>query len=351
MTAKNQNYRLLEIFIHVFCWILFFGFPIIMAQSESGSINWSAFMRFIIVPASLFSIFYINYFILIPKLLFEEHKKKFLISNLIIIIAFSVVIRWWNEMHIQPPPPEMIRHNPPSKILFIIRDVASMIFSAGLSVAIRLSIRWNETEAARREAVKSMTEAELRNLRNQLNPHFLLNTLNNIYALIAIDSDKAQQAVQELSKLLRYVLYDNQSMYVPLKKEIDFIKNYIELMRIRVSEDVTIETVFKIKENSQTPVAPLIFISLIENAFKHGISPTENSFIKINIEEDDNKIICNIQNSNHPKNVTDKSGSGIGLEQVGKRLQLLYPGQYEWKCWLSENDTVYNSHISITPKN
>ncbi|MBM6888905.1 histidine kinase [Bacteroides caecigallinarum] len=351
MTAKNQNYRLLEIFIHVFCWILFFGFPIIMAQSESGSINWSAFMRFIIVPASLFSIFYINYFILIPKLLFEEHKKKFLISNLIIIIAFSVVIRWWNEMHIQPPPPEMIRHNPPSKIIFIIRDVASMIFSAGLSVAIRLSIRWNETEAARREAVKSMTEAELRNLRNQLNPHFLLNTLNNIYALIAIDSDKAQQAVQELSKLLRYVLYDNQSMYVPLKKEIDFIKNYIELMRIRVSEDVTIETVFKIKENSQTPVAPLIFISLIENAFKHGISPTENSFIKINIEEDDNKIICNIQNSNHPKNVTDKSGSGIGLEQVGKRLQLLYPGQYEWKCWLSENDTVYNSHISITPKN
>lgn len=351
MTAKNQNYRLLEIFIHVFCWILFFGFPIIMAQSESGSINWSAFMRFIIVPASLFSIFYINYFILIPKLLFEEHKKKFLISNLIIIIAFSVVIRWWNEMHIQPPPPEMIRHNPPSKIIFIIRDVASMIFSAGLSVAIRLSIRWNETEAARREAVKSMTEAELRNLRNQLNPHFLLNTLNNIYALIAIDSDKAQQAVQELSKLLRYVLYDNQSMYVPLKKEIDFIKNYIELMRIRVSEDVTIETVFKIKENSQTPVAPLIFISLIENAFKHGISPTENSFIKINIEEDDNKIICNIQNSNHPKNVTDKSGSGIGLEQVGKRLQLLYPGQYEWKCWLSENDTVYNSHTSITPKN
>lgn len=351
MTAKNQNYRLLEIFIHVFCWILFFGFPIIMAQSESGSINWSAFLRFIIVPASLFSIFYINYFILIPKLLFEEHKKKFLISNLIIIIAFSVVIRWWNEMHIQPPPPEMIRHNPPSKIIFIIRDVASMIFSAGLSVAIRLSIRWNETEAARREAVKSMTEAELRNLRNQLNPHFLLNTLNNIYALIAIDYDKAQQAVQELSKLLRYVLYDNQSMYVPLKKEIDFIKNYIELMRIRVSEDVTIETVFKIKENSQTPVAPLIFISLIENAFKHGISPTENSFIKINIEEDDNKIICNIQNSNHPKNVTDKSGSGIGLEQVGKRLQLLYPGQYEWKCWLSENDTVYNSHISITPKN
>lgn len=351
MTAVNRNYRLLEISIHVFCWGLFFGFPVIMTQSENGSINWKAFMRFVIVPASLFTIFYINYFLLIPKLLFNEHKRKFLVTNIIIIFLFSIAIRWWNEMHIQPPPPEMLRHNPPSRIIFIIRDIASMIFSAGLSVAIRLSIRWNETEAARREAVKSMTEAELRNLRNQLNPHFLLNTLNNIYALIAFDTDKAQQAVQELSKLLRYVLYDNQSMYVPLKKEIDFIKNYIELMRIRVSDCVSIETNFNIKENSQTPVAPLIFISLIENAFKHGISPTEPSFIRINIEENDNSIICLIQNSNHPKNTTDKSGSGIGLEQVGKRLELLYPGQYEWKCWLDEDNSVYNSHITIKLKN
>ena len=84
-----------------------------------------------------------------------------------------------------------------------------------------MSKRWSETEAERREAVKSRTEAELKNLRNQLNPHFLLNTLNNIYALIAFDTEKAQQAVQELSKLLRYVLYDNQQMFVPLGKEID----------------------------------------------------------------------------------------------------------------------------------
>lgn len=347
MKFLNHKNRLLEISIHVFCWILFFGFPIIMTQSDNGSINWKAFIRFVIVPASLFTIFYINYFLLIPKLLFKDHKRKFIITNIAIIIISSLAIRWWNEMHIQPPPPEMMRHNPPSIIVFIIRDIASMIFSAGLSVAIRLSIRWNETEAARREAVKSMTEAELKNLRNQLNPHFLLNTLNNIYALIAIDCDKAQQAVQELSKLLRYVLYDNQSMYVPLKKEIDFIKNYIELMRIRVSEEVEIETNFNTTENSQTQVAPLIFISLIENAFKHGISPSEKSFIKINISEDNNCISCLIQNSNHPKNTTDKSGSGIGLEQVSKRLELLYPGQYEWKCWLSDNNSVYNSYITI----
>lgn len=99
--------------------------------------------------------------------------------------------------------------------------------------------------------------------------------------------------------------------------------------------------------NSQTPVAPLIFISLIENAFKHGISPTGESFIKIIIEENEESIICTIQNSNHPKTTTDKSGSGIGLEQVSKRPELLYAGRYEWKCWLSDNDSIYNRFRTI----
>lgn len=108
---------------------------------------------------------------------------------------------------------------------------------------------------------KSRTEAELKNLRNQLNPHFLLNTLNNIYALIAFDTDKAQTAVQELSRLLRHVLYDNQQNFVTLGKEMDFIKNYIALMRIRLSSNVTVETRFDIRPDSPTEIAPLIFIS------------------------------------------------------------------------------------------
>ena len=195
-----------------------------------------------------------------------------------------------------------------------------MIFTVGLSVAIRMSLRWSATELERREAVKSRTEAELKNLRNQLNPHFLLNTLNNIYALTAFDTEKAQQAIQELSKLLRYVLYDNQETFVPLTKEVEFIQNYIELMRIRVSSAVKINTNFQIRPDSQSPVAPLLFISLIENAFKHGISPTEPSFIDITLTEKDDEIHCVIRNSNYPKNAMDKSGSGIGLEQVRKRL-------------------------------
>lgn len=337
----------LEILIHIICWGLFFAFPIFFAQRTNGTINWKEFMHHSIFPTSAFFIFYLNYFLLIPYLLFRERSKQFLLTNFVIIAIMTLGQRYLNNL-IAPPPPDLNRPIPPQYI-FYLRDMAGLIFSTGLSVAIRMSIRWSQAEAERQEAVKSRTEAELKNLRNQLNPHFLLNTLNNIYALIAFDTDKAQQAVQELSKLLRYVLYDNQQMFVPLIKEIDFIRNYIELMRIRVSPQVTIETEFHIKPESQTPIAPLIFISLIENAFKHGISPTHPSFISITITETDEEICCTIRNSNYPKTRTDKSGSGIGLEQVSKRLELIYPGRYHWERHVSHDGKEYLSSISIRP--
>ena len=227
------------------------------------------------------------------------------------------------------------QHMGPPKWIFILRDVSTMILTAGLSAAIKLSRRWAQMDADRREAEKSRTEAELKNLRNQLNPHFLLNTLNNIYALIAFDADKAQTAVQELSRLLRHVLYDNQQNFVTLDKEMDFIRNYIELMRIRLSANVRVETKIDVRPDSRTEIAPLIFISLIENAFKHGISPTEPS------------LHCEITNSYHPKSVADKSGSGIGLEQVRKRLELTYPGHYAWQQGVSEAMKEYKSILII----
>ena len=312
-SVNETTSRPFEFIIHTICWGMFFGFSLFFTQRDNGTIDWNAFLHHSLVPASFFVIFYINYFLYIPRILFRNHLKQFLLLNLLTILVFAV-----------------------------------LVFTVGLSVAIRMSLRWSEAEAARREAVKSRMEAELKSLRNQLNPHFLLNTLNNIYALIAFDTDKAQQAVQELSRLLRYVLYDNQEKYVPLCKEVGFICNYIELMRIRVTEDVDIETHFDIKPDSQTPIAPLIFISLIENAFKHGISPTNHSFIHISLTEKDGQVNCVIRNSNYPKNENDKSGSGIGLEQVQKRLELLYPGRYKWECNHSEDQKEYYSSITIT---
>ena len=208
-----------------------------------------------------------------------------------------------------------------------------------------MSARWTQAEAARKEAERNRSEAELKNLRNQLNPHFLLNTLNNIYALIAFDTDKAQQAVQELSKLLRYVLYDNQQTYVPLGKETDFIRNYIELMRIRLSSNVQMTTQIDILPDSRTLIAPLIFISLIENAFKHGTSNDRPSFIRIDIHERGGELVCRIRNSCFPKTASDRSGSGIGLKNLSKRLEMIYPQRHTFEY--GERGGTYTALLRI----
>ncbi|WP_321335106.1 sensor histidine kinase [uncultured Bacteroides sp.] len=347
---QQVNSRPLEILIHIISWGIVFGLPFIFMERESNIIDWASYLRRTVVPFSFLIVFYVNYFIFIPRLLFSEQPRKYIIYNIILLVVIGLGLQVWQEIKVPPINfrPDNKRPLPPQWVFFI-RDIVSLIFTIGLSAAIRMSGRWRESETARREAEKSRTEAELKNLRNQLNPHFLLNTLNNIYALISFDTDKAQQAVQELSKLLRHVLYDNQQTYVPLGKEADFIQNYIELMRIRLTNNVSVETQIDIRSDSKTNIAPLIFISLIENAFKHGISPTEPSFIRILLSEHKNEICCEITNSYHPKNKMDKSGSGIGLEQVQKRLELLYPGHYTWKKQISEDGKEYISKLNLTP--
>ena len=229
----------------------------------------------------------------------------------------------------------------------IFRNAFPLFITATIATIIKISESWKEMERSRNEAEKALAEAELQNLRSQLNPHFLLNTLNNIYALIAFDTDKAQESVQELSMLLRHVLYDNKEQFTSLSKEMEFIRSYIELMRIRLSSNVTVETEYDLSPQSQTQIAPLIFISLVENAFKHGISPTEPSYIKIRFSEVQGVVRCLIQNSNHRKVGYDKSGSGIGLEQVKKRLDLSYTGKYSWHYGLSNDGKEYSSSLEI----
>ena len=332
----NSRSRLVEVLIHVIGWGIVFGFPFLMMTRSGFTITWMDYLRHgSIIPLSFLIVFYVNYCFLVPRYLFEGRIRQYLLLNALLILCVAAGAHLWQEYAFQTyakgSGDKGGRHMGPPKWIFILRDVFSMVLTVGLSAAIKMSGRWVQMDAARREAEKSRTEAELKNLRNQLNPHFLLNTLNNIYALIAFDSEKAQAAVQELSRLLRHVLYDNQQSFVTLDKEMDFIRNYIELMRIRLSSNVTVETQIDIRPDSRTEIAPLIFISLIENAFKHGISPTEPSFIRIHFSESPGEVRCEISNSYHPKSETDKSGSGIGLEQVQKRLDLTYPGHYNWQ--------------------
>ncbi|MDO4195734.1 MAG: sensor histidine kinase [Prevotellaceae bacterium] len=236
-------------------------------------------------------------------------------------------------------------------LFFSIRDIFNMTISAAMATMMRLAEKWHKSELARQEADKERTKAELSNLRSQIKPHFMLNTLNNIYALTAFSPERAQKAIEQLSVLLRHILYENEQSEISIKDEIEFISNYISLMQLRVTNNVKVNFVTNIQEGCNAMIAPMIFISLVENAFKHGISPTKPSFIDISVTADNDTINCNIINSNFPKYADDKSGHGIGLKQVTKRLELAYSGRYKWVKGVSEDGMTYSSKIEILYKN
>ncbi|MGM9869314.1 MAG: sensor histidine kinase [Sodaliphilus sp.] len=348
MTVEKQHIDKRALAIHILCWGLVIFVPSILRPSDFMEERMYHILRSLGPTLCYMAVFYLNYFYLVPKVFLKHRRNTFIWINIgLVLLAFCIYTGWWSW--ITQYVPIRPRRGPGGHMhpMFALTQILLMGLIAALSLAIRVSQHLKSIENLRREAERVRSEAELANLRSQLNPHFLLNTLNNIYALITIQPEKAQCAVHELSKLLRHVLYDNQQDFVPLQKEVAFIKNYIELMKIRVNQHVSIQTDINIDDKSPTRIAPLIFISLIENAFKHGISPTEPSYITIKISDENDCITCEIRNSCHPKTGNDKSGSGIGLEQVNKRLELTYSGRYQWQRGTSEDGKEYYSIIKI----
>ena len=170
-------------------------------------------------------------------------------------------------------------------------------------------------------------QAEMYYLKHQINPHFLMNTLNNIHALIDIEADAAKQAVIQLSDMMRYVVYETGDNSISLREDIKFVKNYIELMRIRYTEDVNISFNYPQQLTGRVDVPPLIFIVFVENAFKHGVSYSTSSYINIDIKCEDGYVIGRFENSINEKSRNSKPG--IGLDNVRKRLDLIYDKDYE----------------------
>lgn len=352
---NKQGYR--NLLLHILCWAVLFIVPLFFhGSSEEWAMVWHRYMRGLGATVAYLLVFYLNYLWIVPRFMLKKKDwKRFLLINMLVLVAGLLAVDLWH-LFINQFMPELMDHTRPKPARQFSRvpryfygSLVNILFIA-LAVAVRMYQRWQHLEEARKEAEAARAEAELSNLRNQLNPHFLLNTLNNIYALIAFDQDKAQMAVGELSKLLRHVLYENQQDMVPLCKEADFMRNYIELMKIRVTDGVKIDANINVQPNDSTPIAPLLFISLIENAFKHGISPQGTGEIKVDINQVDGDITCEIHNTSYPKRENDKSGSGIGLEQVSRRLELMYPDRYTWEKGVTPDKTEYFSKITINTK-
>ena len=325
-----------EMLIHIVGWGLFFSFPFFFTGKESQvPDNKIECIRSFIIPISFMVVFYVNYCWLVKRYLFSRQRGKFLLINLLLILVtmFSVHLL----MDLFPVPVEMEHQSRPPRppktwnmtVGFFMVNGGIYLLVAALSVAIKMTDGWYRVEALQRELEKERAEAELQNLKSQLNPHFLFNTLNNIYSLIAFSPERAQDAVHDLSRLLRYVLYENNQNFISLDKEFAFMRNYVELMSLRLASDRVHLKIDIPEDGMGYMVAPLLFITLIENAFKHGISPSEESFINISfrIAESDT-LICTIENSYFPKTDNDRSGSGIGLANLRKRLNLIYPNRH-----------------------
>ncbi|MBC8486302.1 MAG: histidine kinase [Bacteroidetes bacterium] len=239
-----------------------------------------------------------------------------------------------------PPPPQ--RKNPFPFPPFVNMFIISVLI-IGFDTGMRMMVRWSKLEQEKTLLEKENVQNQLAFLRNQVSPHFFMNTLNNIHALIDVNTEEAKESVIKLSKLMRHLLYDSQSELVSLSKEFEFIKSYINLMKLRYSEKVKI----KLSVPEQLPdksIPPLLFTSFVENAFKHGISYQNSSFINITFSLEPEHLTFEIVNS-IPDIKKDKSEPGIGIENSRKRLDIIYRDKYSLN--IEEKSEEYKLILTI----
>lgn len=307
------------------------------ATKTSFFVVWGLFQTPLVV-------YFVNFYLLGPFLFFKRRYWLFALANLVLIFGLNCHFFYlYFHRHNLPDMPEM---SPNMWIGFFSGFLMFLVLNCmmvAIAIGIRHFIRTRQIKQLLKDEKAKNTEAELAWLKNQINPHFLFNTLNNISSLTQIDPDAAQDAIAQLSDLLRYAMYETNKKTVPIQGEIEFMKNYISLMKLRCNDKTEVNVQWSIV-NGQSEIAPLLFISLIENAFKHGVSSSRPSKIDISLVQNGDELVFCCDNTNYPKDDADRSGSGIGLENTRRRLGLMYPDRYTWEQSL--NDNIY--HVQIT---
>ena len=283
-------------------------------------------------------VYLLNFYLFIPLLWFRRRFWQFGVANVAQMIVSNLHLITNDLSRL----PSDVRVGYSS---FMIASFLLCLMAIGIAMSIRYMMR-------RSERRQKEVEAELAWLKNQINPHFLFNTLNNISSLTQIDADEAQDAIMQLSDLLRYAMYETDKPKVPLDGEVEFMKNYIELMKLRCNENTVVTSHFP-SVNTHLEIAPLLFISLIENAFKHGMNSNAPATIDISLCISDGpsagnqKLVFTCDNTNNPKPTKDRIGSGIGLDNTRRRLDLLYPGRYTWEQTITP-ENIYHVKILLT---
>lgn len=356
----KKNKTLVTVIAHVLAWTVFFSLPyIFLPKSSTFRMSDNMIAASISINAFLFIFYYLNTTLLIPKLFMA---KRWLLYTASIIACFFLFMFgpkpianaiaepeepavYFKSRNLPEPSIETqqkmrkrrnITHYPSSYFAFV------LVFAVGLAVS---SIQgWFQSEETKKEIEHEKLNTEISLLRSQINPHFFFNTLNNIYSLAIIKSEETASSILKLSAIMRYVLTESDQNQVALSKEIEFVQNYINLQSVRLTEKVQLQ--FDITGDTDSrQIAPLLLIPFVENAFKYGVSTVEPSAIRILLDVNEHGIDFRV--TNHIVRGARQSAvnTGIGIVNVKRRLELLYPGKHQ--LTITEENQQYAVHLQI----
>ena len=340
----------------LFIWLFIIIFPLVLILDPSSyssiSVNIKGLIAFYFPLLCTLFIFFLNQKYLVPSFVFKKRYAVYFISNSILVFA-ALFIREVTFF--------IIERSPGDGVLSFFQDYCfsslkgHLVFGSVLTFVILVSlvcvlcvfyhlmVRQIIRAFILREQKRMGLQYELDFLKNQLSPHFLFNTLNNISALIQIDSKRAESSMNKLSQLLRVMLYQVKDKYISLQEDVGILQKYADLEKLRLNDDF--DFVFNIKlENPNVMIEPLLMMPLMENAMKHCVNPKGKSFAHVTITQEGNVLRFHSENSNFPRKSSRKDG-GLGLATFEKRLDLIYSGAYEYSVNIV--DDVYISDLTI----
>ncbi len=340
----------------LFIWLFMILFPLVLildpsnASSVSANVN-SVVAYYLPLLCTLF-IFFLNQKFLVPLFIFKKRYAIYFVSNSVLVFA-ALFIREVTLFFIERTPNDGFAYffkdycfsslKGHFGIGTVMTFVILIVLVCVLCVVYHLMVRQIVRAFVLREQKRMGLQYELDFLKNQLSPHFLFNTLNNISALIQIDSKRAESSMNKLSQLLRVMLYQVKDKYITLQEDVDILQKYADLEKLRL--DDTFDFAFNVKiENPKTMIEPLLMMPLMENAMKHCVNPNGKSFAHVTISQQGNEVHFHSENSNFPRKSGRKNG-GLGLSTFEKRLDLIYSGCYEYSVNIV--DDVYISDLTI----
>lgn len=340
--------------IHILGWILL-GFSLFMFQPLTWQVDlpYQFWVKQIIIFSFLVGLYYLNSQVWVPKLLFRNRTGiffAFILATIVVIMLVSRQIETYLNlpelMHkaFHPEGGPRFQRKGVRIDMFLLLTVALVL---GISTSVRAVQKWQKDAQLRQDLEQAKVSTELSFLKAQINPHFFFNTLNNIYALTLIDTDMAREALHKLSRMMRYVLYETHNGTTLLSKEIDFVEDYMQLMQLRLTDKVKVNF-DKPCPLRDVPVAPMLLLPFVENAFKHGVSALHPSRIYVGMQQHNGTLELEVRNTVFTeKTLSLDQGNGIGLTNTRRRLDLLYPDNYTLTVTELTPENEYSVHLSL----